>query len=81
MAKHGDNAGQTLKQGTPEYLEDVATQMTKNGAGNKDKIKVGNDILNAIEDKNFEYINVRGAYDPANPLGNPIPPTIIPPPK
>lgn len=81
VAKHGENAGQTLKQGTPEYLEDVAKQMTKNGAGNKDKIKVGNGILDAIEDKNFEYINVRGAYDPKNPLGNPIPPAVIPPPK
>lgn len=81
QGRHGLHEGQTLKQGTQDYLEDVAEQMTRNGAKDPEKIRVGREILNAIEDKNFEYTTIRGAYDPISPIGNPIPPQVIPPPK
>jgi hypothetical protein len=79
VGRHGELLGRTLNQGTPEYLEDVATQMTVNGAKNTDKIKAGQEILSAMRKDNYEYIIVRGGYDPKAPLGNPIPPEVITP--
>lgn len=79
VGRHGDLKGMKLTQGTPDYLEDVAKQMTVNGAKDPDKIAAGKDILSAMRKDNYEYIIVRGAYDPKAPLGNPILPQVITP--
>jgi hypothetical protein len=79
IGRHGDLKGLKLKQGTPSYLEDVAKQMTVNGAKDPDKIAAGRDILSAMRKDNYEYIIVRGAYDSNAPLGNPILPQVVTP--
>lgn len=77
LGRHKPHKGVRLEQGTQGYLEDVATQMTKNRAGSARKIETGKEILNAIKKDNFEYITVRSPYDVVSPAGRPLPPTVL----
>ncbi len=70
----GQNEGVTLKQGSEEYLHDIAEAMKNSSVPLKQQ--AGNDILDAIATGNYEYTGVWGQYGPGI-MDTPLPPKEI----
>jgi hypothetical protein len=77
--KYGPNKGRRVKQGTRQYLKDVAQSMKR--SSDPAKQKAGREILNGLKRGDVEYIGVRGAYDKKAPAGKLIEPKQIFPKK